>query len=105
MNVIIPLTDKVFRFLRGKRYSKRVKKLKKYLGERRNGGAHSGVSSAFSPELDVVCSRFLLMEMQVMLLQWCGIRIDILEGYFRRPFSGYSYLEKSMPKLLVKFVK
>lgn len=105
MNIVFPLTDKVFRFLQGKRYAKRVKKLKKYLGARRNSGAHSGESARFSPELDVACSKFLLMEMQVMLLQWCGIGIDVLEGYFRRPFSGYSYLEKSIPKLLVKFVK
>lgn len=95
LTVAFRSTSDVFEFLQNEELAK---DLKKYLGKRRNGTAHSSKACDSSVDQDAWCSRFLQMESLSLILLHCGFPMAILKAYFRRPFTGYSYLENCLPK-------
>lgn len=99
LTVAFASTSDVFEFLRNEELAKN---LKEYLGKRRNGTAHSSKKCDSSVDQDAWCSRFLQMESLLLILLHCGFSIENLKAYFRRPFTGYSYLEKYLPKVMSK---
>lgn len=73
-----------------------------YLCKRRHGTAHSGKEERMSIQLDIWCTKFLLMDMLAMILLYCGFSEDIIRAHYVRPFTGYNYLCELLPKELAK---
>lgn len=96
LTVAFSRTSAIFGFLHDKQISKTIKA---YLGKRRNGTAHSGNQGRISVEKEVWCSRFLQMESLALILLYCGFSKTIVKKYFDRPFTGYSYLLKTLPQM------